>query len=63
MSRSGSVSALLGDPEIRVKAVAASGDCFYESIGPDYSQTGVLMTAQAWPCSPWGRGWGRRAKG
>jgi hypothetical protein len=35
MSRSGSVSALLGDPELRVRAVAASGDCFYEAVGGD----------------------------
>ena len=33
MSRSGSVAALLGDPELRVQAVAPSGDCFYEAIG------------------------------
>ena len=33
MSRSGSIAALLGDPELRVKAVAPSGDCFYEAIG------------------------------
>ena len=32
MSRSGSVAALLGDPELRVQAVAPSGDCFYEAI-------------------------------
>ena len=33
MSRSGSIAALLGDPELRVQAVAPSGDCFYEAIG------------------------------
>ena len=33
MSRSGSVATLLGDPELRVQAVAPSGDCFYEAIG------------------------------
>ena len=32
MSRSGSIAALLGDPELRVQAVAPSGDCFYEAI-------------------------------
>ena len=33
MSRSGSIAALPGDPELRVQAVAPSGDCFYEAIG------------------------------
>ena len=33
MSRSGSIAALLEDPELRVQAVAPSGDCFYEAIG------------------------------
>jgi len=32
MSRSNSIQALLRDPELRVRSIKPSGDCFYEAV-------------------------------
>ena len=41
MSRSNAIQLLLGDPELRVKAIKPSGDCFYEAIAAAYEIDGI----------------------
>ena len=47
MSRSGSLQQVLGDTEVRVKAIKPSGDCFYEAIAVAFT----MMSEDVRDCS------------
>ena len=46
MSRSGSIQQVLGDTEIRVRAIKPNGDCFYEAISAAFT----MMTEDVRQC-------------
>ena len=47
MSRSGSLQQVLGDTEVRVKAIKPNGDCFYEAISAAF----MMMSEDVRECS------------